>query len=113
VSWGPYQTFRQLVEEDPRVSDAQPDVRTVEQPASAPTCARLAAGLHRSTGASRARRAPLLGEHTEEVLADLLGLSAEEIGALHDRGVAAAAASFQIVPTRPSRRVGERRRFVN
>ena len=26
VSWGPYQTFRQLVEEDPRASERQPDV---------------------------------------------------------------------------------------
>jgi 2-methylfumaryl-CoA isomerase len=37
VSWGPYQTFRQLVDEDPRVSDANPMFATVEQSASAPT----------------------------------------------------------------------------
>ena len=35
------------------------------------------------------RRAPLLGEHTEEVLADVIGLSATEIGRLHDEGVVA------------------------
>ena len=37
----------------------------------------------------RSARAPLLGEHTEEVLADVLGLSSREIGRLHDDGVVA------------------------
>jgi 2-methylfumaryl-CoA isomerase len=35
------------------------------------------------------RPAPLLGEHTDEILAKELGLSAAEIGALHDSGVVA------------------------
>jgi len=41
------------------------------------------------SGASRteARRAPLLGENTDEVLADVLKLSSGEIGRLHDEGV--------------------------
>ena len=34
-------------------------------------------------------RAPYLGEHTEQVLADVLGLSSGQIGALIDRGIAA------------------------
>ena len=33
------------------------------------------------------RRAPLLGEHTEAILAELLGLSSTEIGRLGDAGV--------------------------
>ena len=33
--------------------------------------------------------APLLGMHTDEVLADVLDLSASEIGKLHDDGVVA------------------------
>ncbi len=33
------------------------------------------------------RRAPLLGENTDEVLADVLGLGSREIAALHDKGV--------------------------
>jgi 2-methylfumaryl-CoA isomerase len=33
------------------------------------------------------RRAPLLGENTDEVLADVLGFSARDIAALHDKGV--------------------------
>ena len=39
------------------------------------------------------RRAPLLGEHTEEVLADVLGLSDAEIGRLHEDGVVATEAA--------------------
>ncbi len=35
------------------------------------------------------RRAPLLGEHTEEVLAEVLGLDSSEIGRLHDAGTVA------------------------
>ena len=35
------------------------------------------------------RRAPLLGEHTDEILADVLGLGETEIGRLHDAGTVA------------------------
>jgi 2-methylfumaryl-CoA isomerase len=34
-------------------------------------------------------RAPALGEHTDAVLAGVLGMSDAEIGRLHDRGVVA------------------------
>jgi 2-methylfumaryl-CoA isomerase len=39
------------------------------------------------------RRAPTLGEHTDEILADLLGLSGAEIGRLHDTGTVAGPAA--------------------
>jgi len=35
------------------------------------------------------RPAPRLGQHTDEVLADVLGMSGTEIGRLHDAGVVA------------------------
>jgi 2-methylfumaryl-CoA isomerase len=43
------------------------------------------------TGCDRlpARPAPQLGEHTDEVLDEILGLSAAAIGRLHDEGVVA------------------------
>jgi 2-methylfumaryl-CoA isomerase len=34
-------------------------------------------------------RAPLLGEHTDEILLDILGMSEREVGKLHDQGVVA------------------------
>jgi 2-methylfumaryl-CoA isomerase len=36
-----------------------------------------------------AATAPLLGEHTEQVLSEDLGLSSAEVGELFDRGVVA------------------------
>jgi 2-methylfumaryl-CoA isomerase len=87
VSWGPYQTFRQLVDDDPRVSVDSGMWEEVEHPG---------VGRYRMPGTpldfsavARApvRRAPALGEHTAEVLNDLLGLSDAEIGRLVDRGV--------------------------
>jgi 2-methylfumaryl-CoA isomerase len=43
------------------------------------------------TGSGRlpARRAPELGEHTEEILAEVLGLGEPEIGRLFDAGTVA------------------------
>jgi 2-methylfumaryl-CoA isomerase len=35
------------------------------------------------------RPAPLLGEHTDAVLAEILGLSSAEIGRLHDERIVA------------------------
>lgn len=87
VSWGPYQTFRQLVEDDPRVTVDSGMWEEVEHPG---------VGRYRMPGTpldfsavARApvRRAPVLGEHTAEVLNDVLGLSDAEIGRLVDRGV--------------------------
>ena len=43
--------------------------------------------------ASHRRPRPMLGEHTDDVLAGLLGLSDREIGALHERGVVAGPAT--------------------
>lgn len=91
VSWGPYQTFRQLVSEDPRCSPANSMFAEVEQPGVG---SYLMPGTPlRFAGRERApvRRAPLLGEHTEEILAGVLGLSATEIGRLHDAGTVAGA----------------------
>ena len=89
VSWGPYQTFSQLVAEDPRCSTANPMFAAVEQPGIG-TYLMPGSPLEFSKSARvPVRRAPLLGEHTDEVLAEELRLSAAEIGRLHDEGVVA------------------------
>ena len=43
--------------------------------------------LHGAPPPRVARRAPLLGEDTDRVLSDILGLTADELGALHASGV--------------------------
>lgn len=89
VSWGPYQTFRQLITEDPRCSSANPIFAEVEH-SGVGTYLMPGSPLYFSRiPRLKVRRAPLLGENTDEILADLLGLSSSEIGRLHDRGVVA------------------------
>lgn len=89
VSWGPYQTFRQLITEDPRASAANPMFSEIEQPGVGRYLAPASPIDPQPIGRVPVRRAPVLGEHTDEVLAELLGLSDQEIGDLHDRGVVA------------------------
>jgi len=89
VCWGPYQTFRELVERDPRCSTRNPMFAEVEQPGIGTYLAPgspLAFSAHERAAPVRA---PLLGEHTDEVLADILGLGDGEIARLHDRGIVA------------------------
>ena len=89
VCWGPYQTFRELVENDPRCSTANPMWAPVEQPGIGtylmPGSPVTLSDLPRTPP----RPAPLLGEHTDEVLAEILALPALEIGKLHDAGIVA------------------------
>jgi 2-methylfumaryl-CoA isomerase len=87
VSWGAYQTFSQLVREDPRCSDANEMWELVEHPGVG---SYLMPGTPLDFSAVDrvpVRRAPLLGEHTEAILAELLGLSTSEIGRLERDGV--------------------------
>jgi 2-methylfumaryl-CoA isomerase len=89
VSWGPYQTFRQLVDEDPRCSTANPMFETVAHPGVGSYPMPRSPLDFTLSGRVEVRRAPLLGEHTEEVLAEVLGLSPTEIGRLADEEVVA------------------------
>ena len=85
--WGPYRTFAQMVAEDPRVSAANPLLREIEQPGIG---SYLVPGSPLSFGAfprEAPRPAPLLGEHTDEILSGDLGLSSEEIVQLREQGV--------------------------
>lgn len=91
VSWGPYQTFRQLIEEDPRCSPANPMFAEVEQPGIGAYLTPASPLDFSAVGRVPPAPAPRLGEHTEQVLADVLGLSSGEIGRLHDDGVVASA----------------------
>jgi len=89
VSWGPYQTFQQLIHEDPRCSAENPMFEEIEHPGVGRYLAPGSPLDFAAHGRGLARRAPILGENTEEVLADILGLSAREIATLHDHGVVA------------------------
>jgi 2-methylfumaryl-CoA isomerase len=89
VCWGPYQTFIQMVENDPRCSTENPMFAEIEQPGIGsylvPGSPLHFSALERMTP----KRAPLLGENTDEVLVELLGMSDGQIGKLHDDGIVA------------------------
>ncbi len=89
VTWGPYRTVREAIDEDADLSTANPMFNTI---APSGIGAHLAAGspLHFSKAARLpAVPAPRLGEHTDQILLELLGLSSAQVGALHDGGIVA------------------------
>lgn len=89
VSWGPYQTFRQLATEDPRVTGAGSIFATITHPGGAAYSTPASPLDFSSVEGLSPLPAPALGQHTDEILAEVLGLPAHEIGRLHDRGVVA------------------------
>jgi 2-methylfumaryl-CoA isomerase len=86
--WGPYRTPRELVAGDPLVKD-NPMFQRVQQPGIGEIWS--AASVFDFVGAERlpARPAPRLGQHTDEILGEILGLSGSAIGKLRERGVVA------------------------
>jgi 2-methylfumaryl-CoA isomerase len=87
VCWSRYQSVAQLVQSDPACSEANTMFSTVDQPGVG-RC--LVPGLPLSFSAIQrtpARPAPRLGQHTEEVLAGVLGLGSAELGRLFDQRV--------------------------
>jgi len=89
VLWGPFQDFVDLVRNDPRCSPANPLFAEVEQPGIGRY---PMPGLPLDFAAAPrqpTRPAPRLGEHTDIVLAEVLGLTEAEIDRLHASGIAA------------------------
>ena len=71
VLWGPYQTFRQLLEEDPRCSTDNPLFGHVEQPGIGTLLTPRSPLSFSGDPAPGARPAPVLGADTQRVLDDL------------------------------------------
>jgi 2-methylfumaryl-CoA isomerase len=85
VLWSRYRTMREAVA-DFRRSDSPTVLAEVEQPGIGPVIsARSPVRIGTSYGAPTV--APTLGQHTHEVLAEVLGLDDAELARLHDRGI--------------------------
>ena len=85
--WGPYQTVRQAVAEDPDLSVENPMFTEIEQPGIGRY---LAAGSFIDfSGIPRepAVPAPTLGSNTESILTEKLGLTDSDLSTLKDDGV--------------------------
>jgi 2-methylfumaryl-CoA isomerase len=89
VCWGPYQSFLQLVEEDPRCSTQNPMFAMVDQPGVGRVLAPRTPLDYREIDRNSPAPAPRLGQHTEEILLEVLNLSAHDVGLLHDNGIVA------------------------
>jgi 2-methylfumaryl-CoA isomerase len=89
VTWGPYQSLKQAVGEDPYFNAANPLLVEVDHPSG---WRYLTPGPAATLPASERRApvaAPPLGRDTDQVLAEVLGMTGREIAGLHDRGVVA------------------------
>ncbi len=91
VCWGPYRTFKEMVEDDPRCSTENPMFSEIEQPGIGTYLAPASPLDFGAVKRPAPAPAPKLGGHTDEILSSVLGLSEPEIGRLHDQGVVAGA----------------------
>ncbi|MBU9698417.1 CoA transferase [Rhodobacteraceae bacterium HSP-20] len=87
LTWSVFRSFAQAVAEDPDLSEENPMMRVIHQPGvgalPVPGSPVTFSDLERMGPVP----APVLGEHTEAILADVLGLGSGQIGRLMDEGV--------------------------
>lgn len=89
VTWAQYRTVRETIEHDRDCSVDNPMFAMVEQPGIGSYLMPGSPLDFAAVARTPVRRAPRLGEHTEEILHDILGLSDTEVGQLYDDGVVA------------------------
>ena len=89
LTWSVFRSFAEAVHQDPDLSEDNPMMRVIHQPGvgslPVPGSPVSFSDLARMGPAP----APVLGEHTEEILGDVLGLGSGQIGKLMDQGVVA------------------------
>ncbi|MFW5833815.1 MAG: CoA transferase, partial [Pseudomonadota bacterium] len=89
VTWAPYHTIREMIERDVDCSEENHMFEMVDQPGIGRY---LMPGSPLQFGDIErlpVRRAPKLGEDTDQILLDVLGLPEAEVGRLHDAGIVA------------------------
>ena len=89
LTWAPFRTFAEAVQLDPDLSPDNPMFSDLYQPGigryPVPGSPVTSSAFDRATPLP----APQLGQHSEAILADVLGLSAGQIGALMDKRIVA------------------------
>ena len=90
VTWGVYQPLEAALD-DPRLYKDNPAFQTIRHPSGLSYPAPGAMATIPQDARGPVQPAPRLGQHTDQVLADVLGMSGTEIGRLHDTGVVAGA----------------------
>lgn len=89
VTWSVFRSFKQAIEQDPDFSLAHPMFSPVEQPGIG--CYPVPGSPLEFSEFERLppRPAPVLGEQTDEILSDILGISDSEISRLHEDRIVA------------------------
>jgi len=91
VTWGAYQPLEEALQ-DQRLYKDNPLFQALTHPSGLTYPANGAMGSIPQDERGPPVPAPRLGQHTDEVLAEVLGLGSAEIARLHDQGVVAGAA---------------------
>ena len=89
VTWAPYRTMRETIEHDADCSAQNPMFAMLDQPDIGSYLMPGSPLDFTALDRFPAKRAPILGEHTDEILLGELGLSEAEVGRLHDAGIIA------------------------
>jgi 2-methylfumaryl-CoA isomerase len=91
VCWALYRDLKEALDENPELSSANPIFSQIEHPSGLSYLTPGSATAFTRMTRREPTRAPKLGEHTEEVLANILGLTGGDIAKLHDAGTVASA----------------------
>jgi 2-methylfumaryl-CoA isomerase len=86
--WAPYQTFRELAADPVHVLD-NPMFTILDQPGIGRYPVAASPLQFGAVPRQQPQPAPLLGQHTDEILSGILGLPDHEIARLHDRKIVA------------------------
>jgi 2-methylfumaryl-CoA isomerase len=91
VCWGKYQTVSELVHSDSDCSTDNPLFEQIEQPGIGEYLMPHNPLGFAAVDRQSVRPAPRLGQHTDEILTEVLGLDSGQIGRYHDAGIIAGA----------------------
>ncbi len=89
VCWGPYQSLRETVMTHPEMQPDSELIDLVKHPSGATYRSPGSPAQYSVSERQPVQRSPELGENTEAVLAEVIGLSSAQIGSLVDRGIVA------------------------
>ncbi len=92
-TWAAFRSFAEAVRHDPDLSPDNPMFSEIEQPGIGRYTVPGTPFSFAASDREPPRPAPILGQHTEEILADVLGLAEHEIGDLFDAKVVAGPAA--------------------
>lgn len=87
LTWSTFRTIKEAVAQDPDLSAENPMFEMLDQPGLGRFPVPGAPMTFSSGPRTRPQCAPALGQHTEEVLGDVVGMTDSEMGPLFDKGI--------------------------